>query len=203
MNDAEFANKFSTNGSIRDELEVLFEETVDLANRLKTQARKTHRGEQLSASGRILLQTLQLHGQQTVPALAHIRSTSRQNIQVLVNRLAAAGYAEFVANPDHKRSDLVGLTDAGRALLSSANEREASLLATLLPHTTESEVRAAAELLRKLRLLLGGERKRRKANREKPDPAHEMVIAETVTASAPATVTVQPEASEELPVNLL
>lgn len=202
MNAPDSGNKvFTSNGSIRDELEVLFEETVDLANRLKTQARRTHRGEQLSASGRILLQTLQLQGQQTVPALAHIRSTSRQNIQVLVNRLAAAGYIEFVVNPDHKRSDLVGLTEAGRALLSSANEREASLLATLLPHTTEAEVRDAAELLRKLRLLLGGERKRRKANRKPEANAHSVVIAETETVSAPTADSAQDE--DELPVNLL
>ena len=205
MCDAQSGNNFpQPNGSIHDELEVLFEETVDLANRLKKQARHTHRGEQLSASGRILLQSLQLHGEQTVPALAHIRSTSRQNIQVLVNRLAAAGYIEFAINPGHKRSDLVRLTDAGRGLLSTANEREAGLLATLLPHTTETEVRSAAELLRKLRLLLGGERKRRKANREQPSEMHEVVTAQTATVSAPATVVVQPESSEEeMPVNLL
>jgi DNA-binding MarR family transcriptional regulator len=205
MSDAQSDNiVFPSNGSIRDELEILFEETVDLANRLKKQARHTHRGEQLSASGRILLQSLQLHGAQTVPALAHIRSTSRQNIQVLVNRLAAAGFIEFVTNPGHKRSDLVQLTAAGRGLLSTANEREASLLATLLPHTTEAEVRSASELLRKLRLLLGGERKRRKAKREQPAEAHEVVEAQTVTTSAAATVVVQPESSEEeLPVNLL
>lgn len=193
-----------SNGSIHDELEILFEETVDLANRLKKQARHTHRGEQLSASGRILLQSLQLHGAQTVPALAHIRSTSRQNIQVLVNRLAAAGFIEFATNPDHKRSGLIQLTDAGRGLLSTANEREASLLATLLPHTTEAEVQAAAELLRKLRLLLGGERKRRKAIRQATAETHEVVAVLTATGSAPAKVVVQPESSEEeWPVNLL
>jgi len=193
-----------SDAGVRDELEILFEETVDLANRLKKQARKTHRGEPLSASGRILLQSLQLHGEQTVPALAHIRSTSRQNIQVLVNRLAAAGYIEFAENPGHRRSDFVRLTEAGRGLLSTANEREAGLLATLLPHTTEEEVRSAAELLRKLRLLLGGERKRKKPASIAPSAVLEVVVAQTATASAPARVVVQPEQSdEEWPVNLL
>lgn len=185
-------------GSIRDELEFLFEEAVDLANYLKHQARHTHRGEPLSASGRILLQSLQLHGPQTVPALAHIRSTSRQNIQVLVNRLAAAGYVEFVTNPGHKRSDLVGLTSAGRELLNAANQREAGVVATLLPHTSEAEVKAAAELLRKLRLLLAGERKQRQAKREPQAISHEVVPAATTTATEPA-----PEPVEELPVSLL
>lgn len=182
------------NGSIRDELEVLFEETVDLANRLKSKARHTHQGERLSASGRMLLQSLQLNGQQTVPALAHLRSTSRQNIQVLVDRLEAAGYIGFVSNPGHKRSDFVGLTEAGRALLSSANEREAGLLATLLPHTTETEVKATADLLRKLRLLLGGERKQRPLMKSDTAP----VPARNATSQP-----TEPEVGEELPVSLL
>lgn len=199
MSDTQSDNKTATEGgSIRDELEFLFEEAVDLANYLKHQARHTHRGEPLSASGRILLQSLQLNGPQTVPVLAHIRSTSRQNIQVLVNRLAAAGYVEFVANPGHKRSDLVGLTPAGRELLNAANQREAGLVATLLPHTSETEVKAAAETLRKLRLLLGGERKRRKAKREPQGYRHEVVPAATTTATKAA-----PEPVEELPVSLL
>ena len=197
MTDAAIANKTSTaNSSIHDELEVLFEETVDLANRIKCKARHTHRGEPLSPGGRILLQSLQLHGQLTVPALAHIRSTSRQNIQVLVNRLATAGYIEFVSNPGHKSSDLVALTANGRELLSTANEREGGLLATLLPHTTETEVRDAAELLRKLRLLLGGERKRRK-----PKKRSSVEAESKLTVPMP---TQHPHVEEDsLPVNLL
>jgi len=189
------------NPGLHAELELLFEETVDLANYLKRKARHTHRGEQLSASGRILLQSLQLHGPQTVPALAHIRSTSRQNIQVLVNGLAAAGYVEFTPNPGHKRSDFVALTDAGHQLLRSANEREASQLANLLPHTTEAEVKQSAELLRRLRLLLGGERKRRKAGRKQVtnEPRHEVVVVGTETASS---VSRAPE-EEAMPVSSL
>jgi DNA-binding MarR family transcriptional regulator len=188
------ANKLPViNDTIRDELEVLFEECVDLANYLKRKARQTHRGEQLSASGRILLQSLQLNGPQTVPALAHLRSTSRQNIQVLVDRLAAAGYVEFVVNPGHRRSDYVQLTGAGQAMLDSANEREAGVLASLMPHTSESEVSDAAELLRKLRQLMAGERKRRKPG---PQSARDEAAATLATVHAPV------EADEELPVSL-
>jgi len=182
------------NGTIRDELEVLFEECVDLSNYLKRKARQTHRGERLSASGRILLQSLQLSGPQTVPALAHIRSTSRQNIQVLVDRLAAAGYVEFATNPGHRRSDFVQLTAAGEAMLVSANEREAGVLAALMPHTTEAEVSNAAELLRKLRHLMAGERKRRK-----PGPQS----ARSESAETRATIHAPVEVEDELPVSLL
>jgi len=182
-------------GSIQSELEVLFEETVDLANYLKRRARHTHRGEKLSPSGRILLQSIHLNGPQTVPALAHLRSTSRQNIQVLVDRLAATGYVEFVTNPSHRRSDFVQLTPAGEAMLSSANQREAGLLETLQPHTSELEVQQAANLLRRLRLLMGGERKRRKST-----PQGRSDTAETQAASpSPATESFD----DQLPVSLL
>ena len=144
-----------------------------------------------------MLQTLQHHGPQTVPQLAAVRSTSRQNIQVLVDRLEAAGYITFQTNPDHKRSVLVALTDAGRALLVSANEREAGLLANLLPHTTEAEVLAAAQLLRKLLSMLGGERKRR-ARRADGPPVNPSEPLRRPPASPPVG-----EAEEELPVSLL
>jgi DNA-binding MarR family transcriptional regulator len=190
-------NSLSYNGTIRDELEVLFEECVDLANYLKRKARQTHPGERLSASGRILLQSLQLNGPQTVPALAHLRSTSRQNIQVLVDRLATAGYVEFASNPGHRRSDFVQLTHEGEAILTSANQREAGVLAGLMQHTTESEVNDAAELLRKLRHLMAGERKRRKPG---PQPSTKETPKARVTA---VTAWVPDEANDELPVNLL
>ena len=186
----------ASDGSIHDELEVLFEESAALANRLKKNARLLHRNDNLSASGRGLLQTLQLHGSMTVPQLAAARSTSRQNIQVLVDRLAEAGFIESVTNPDHKRSVLVGLTTAGRAMLASANEREAVLLGNLLPHAASAQLREATELLRKLRFQLGGAPKRRRAKSETrtPEPVK----------SAPATSLAWVTAAEdELPVNLL
>ena len=186
----------TASGSIHDELEVLFEESAALANRLKKNARLLHRNDNLSASGRGLLQTLQLHGAMTVPQLAAARSTSRQNIQVLVDRLAEAGFIEFVTNPGHKRSVLVGLTGEGRAMLTSANEREAVLLENLLPHTASSQLREATELLRKLRFQLGGEPKRRRAKNVTPTPKPEKPAPATSLAWVVAD-------EEELPVNLL
>ena len=189
----------TANGSIHDELEVLFEESAALANRLKKNARLLHRNDNLSASGRGLLQTLQLHGAMTVPQLAAARSTSRQNIQVLVDRLAEAGFIEFVTNPGHKRSVLVGLTAAGRAMLASANEREAVLLENLLPHTASAQLREATELLRKLRFQLGGEPKRRRA-RSVTTTVEPVKHAKPAPATSLAWVVAD---ADELPVNLL
>jgi len=180
------------NGTIRDELELLFEEAVDLSNCLKRKARQTHHGERLSPSGRILLQTLRLGGPQTVPALAHTRSTSRQNIQILTDRLANLGYVEFVANPNYAKSDLVQLTARGQAMLQDANAREAVALAALLPHMSEHEVRSAAELLRRLRLLITGERKAVRTRTVEP-VSERSDAPESQTFAGP----------DELPVNLL
>jgi len=196
----------TANSSLQEELEVLFEESAALANRLKKNARLLHRNDNLSASGRGLLQTLNLHGSMTVPQLAAARSTSRQNIQVLADRLAEAGFISFVSNPEHKRSVLVALTEAGRTLLSSANEREATLLENL-PQTASTQLREATELLRKLRFQLGGEPKRRRAKNE----ATVTIATETTTtetakpAPKPKPTAKQPEPvdDDELPVSLL
>ena len=184
--------------SIHDELEVLFEESAALANRLKKNARLLHRNDNLSASGRGLLQSLHMHGSMPVPQLASSRSTSRQNIQILVDRLETAGFIEFVTNPGHKRSVLVALTDAGRAILASANEREAALLGNLLPHAASAQLRTATELLRTLRYQLGGAPKGRRAR---------SVVAKFEAPAKPANPVTRPErawkAADELPVNLL
>lgn len=185
----------TANSSIHEDLEVLFEESAALANRLKKNARLLHRNDNLSASGRGLLQTLQLHGSMTVPQLASLRSTSRQNIQVLADRLAEAGFIAFVPNPDHKRSVLVALTDAGRGILASANEREAVLLTKLLPDTASAQLREAAELLRKLRFQLGGEPRRRRGVKIAP------TVAAPVTQPKPAPAFAEPE--EEMSVSML
>ncbi|MEY4387105.1 MAG: hypothetical protein RLY20_2388 [Verrucomicrobiota bacterium] len=195
--------------SVQAELEVLFEESAALANRIKKNARLLHRNDNLSAGGRILLQTLQLHGPMTVPQLATIRSTSRQNIQVLADRLEQSGHIAFVTNPNHKRSVLVALTEAGKALLTSASERESSLIDAILPNTAATQLRDAAELLRNLRYQLGGAPKRRKQPtprakipREQTDIAAEQPIAAVavVSTSAPSDATVE---DDELPVSLL
>jgi DNA-binding MarR family transcriptional regulator len=185
--------------SIHDDLDALFEESAALANRLKKNARQLHRNDNLSASGRGLLQSLLMHGSMTVPQLASSRSTSRQNIQILADRLEAAGYIGFVPNPAHKRSVLVALTDTGRAILASAGKREATLLENLLPHAAASQLREATDLLRALRYQLGGAPKQRRA---KSAPAKEVKPAKHTTAPEPKPARIVAE-NDELPVNLL
>lgn len=197
--------------TIHEELEVLFEEAAALAGRLRKNARQIHRPENLSAAGRGVLRVLHLLGPQTVPQLARQRSTSRQNVQVLVNRLESAGYTKFLDNPAHKRSELVQLTSSGSDLLASTNRREARMLAGLLPHLTEREILSAAGLLRRLRQLLSGEQRAQPWVRQREPKVEHTDRAKTLAPKAPQlpesmATTSDPsegEDSTDLPVNLL
>lgn len=77
----------------------------------------------------------------TVPQIGRRLGVSRQNIQRLVNDLAADGLVVFVDNPDHKTSPLVALTDHGRAVLdeinTAGNAFNAELLESLGPEHVE------------------------------------------------------------------
>src|SRR5258708_7465901 len=100
-----------------DLLEVLLDEVTALANQSRQgRLRGDHSGGASTVEGRIL-QVIRRHGNQSVPQIANTRSTSRQNIQIIVNRLTRAGCVELRANPSHKRSPLVCLTDRGKAVL--------------------------------------------------------------------------------------
>lgn len=145
----------SGNG-LQDELEFLLTEVGALANRLRASTQVIHAADHLPLGGKAVLQALARTGPQTVPQIARSRGSSRQNIQVLINRLEAAGMVEFADNPAHRSSVLIHLTATGEKLLAAAMKREAVFLAGLLRHTGESDVLAAGDLLLRLRQLLEG-----------------------------------------------
>jgi DNA-binding MarR family transcriptional regulator len=199
---------------IYDELELFLLEVGILANHLKKTARRIHSNDQLPAGARNLLQSLAHHGSQTVPQLARARSTSRQNIQVLMNRLDSMGHVEFLANPAHKRSDLIHLTEQGRTRLSTATQREANFLAPLLSHVSEEEILAATALLSRVRQLLAGHAQvePRSAVKKKQKPTQRnrkqtAALAREIVAATihPALEQTSPSTAEdvELPVSLL
>src|SRR5437879_9562655 len=106
---------------------LILEEIVFIANLLKRT--KTSQGTRGPFGGiTAVLQLLQQTGPQTVPQLARTRGTSRQNIQLIVNRLAKAGHLTLGSNPAHKRSALFELTESGQSLLARTTEREKAFL---------------------------------------------------------------------------
>ena len=132
--------------SFRESLIALLTEVGAMGNRLKTASA----GEMPAGAGSIL-QILERHGAQTVPQIARKRVTSRQNIQILVNRLAGEGLIEFTDNPAHKRSVLVTLTNKAGEMLGQAGKRQQEFLDRLAKDVPEQDLISAAELLRKIR----------------------------------------------------
>ena|SRR5215813_8402930 len=58
----------------------------------------------------------------SVPQLARISNTSRQNVQIIMDRLRLSGWVETRVNPAHKRSPLYRMTSHGldRAMETAA-----------------------------------------------------------------------------------
>ncbi len=192
---------------VRGQLEALFDEVNALQIRLKQAVRGFHSETDSTFVGQDVLQILAESGAQTVPQIARVRSTSRQNIQILVNRLKARGCVELVDNPAHKKSVLVRLTPRGQALLTSALAEQERFKTNLLSHLGENELSDAVNLLRRVRNLLielsgssatvadgsGALEQLPKPVRRKPEPATENELP-----------TAQDQLDEhELPVNLL
>jgi DNA-binding MarR family transcriptional regulator len=96
------------------------------------------------------LRSLAVLGPLTVPAIARMRPTSRQRMQRLANELAAEGLVEFVANPRHRRSNLVRLTPKGAARYKRLGEKLMAIASTMGAGLDEADVRRAAEIVRQI-----------------------------------------------------
>jgi DNA-binding MarR family transcriptional regulator len=198
--------------SARASLEALLAEVTTLASQLRKLRTLGPGGDDSFSGGWSILQTLGRVGPLTVPDIARARGMSRQNIQVLVNRLESQEYVAVTPNPAHKRSGLVELTERGRGLLATVLEREALSLEALLPHLYRSRVVPAAKLLRKLRELLAGkELPPTEIAEERPTPKPAQAPRKPARRRKPAPSTGElPIAGEpiepdegEFPVNLL
>jgi DNA-binding MarR family transcriptional regulator len=135
-------------------LSALIDEATALFHRLKVAAEQVHQQGSVSAGRRGLLRSLASGGPQSVPQLARARPVSRQLVQTLVNGLLADGYVEYAENPAHRRSHLVRLTRAGRALVAQMDRRERGILNGLDLGISRSELVSAASTLRRLRSAL-------------------------------------------------
>ena len=135
----------------------LLAEVNGLAMRLKQGVRTKMEvpGELLGAE-HVVLSIIERDGALTVPRIARERSTSRQNIQILVDRLASQGRIELVPNPEHKRSALVRLTDKGRTWLAAGDQGQRQTLLELRSLLSEIEIKATVSVLRKIHGLLSG-----------------------------------------------
>lgn len=87
-----------------------------------------------------------------VPAIARRLGLVRQSVQRVVDDLAADGRVTLRANPGHRRSALVGLTDSGRDVLNGLWESTTPERETVLAHAgvSDDELDAARTVVRRL-----------------------------------------------------
>jgi DNA-binding MarR family transcriptional regulator len=140
-----------------EKLNSLFGEVNTLATQCK-QARPLFQDPADLAGGeRSVLLILGRSHSHTVPEIARTRCTSRQNIQIVVNRLKEEGLVELTSNPGHKRSAHVCLTEKGRRLFQQIELSEAKLLNDLLVGLSQDELVSTTKCLQKLRQALATE----------------------------------------------
>jgi DNA-binding MarR family transcriptional regulator len=136
---------------LQRQLDELLTEVSALAIRLRQDARRVQISGYLPAGGHNVLKMLHRFGTLTVPQMARLDSTSRQNIQTVVNRLEREGCVTSAPNPAHKRSELVRLTDRGVASLETISRNAEAYRNKVLPNLSEGELARATELLRSIR----------------------------------------------------
>jgi DNA-binding MarR family transcriptional regulator len=131
------------------EIQALLSEIRSLAIRLRQGV--APRPDGLPPGGQQVLEILLLRGEQTVPQIARLRGTSRQNIQILVNRLQTDGCVDLISNPAHKRSCLVRVTEKGSQMMSAARRTNDSSLAVLSSLVPVADVLSTTATLRRIR----------------------------------------------------
>ncbi len=198
-------------------VEALLAEVNALAIRLNQVGRAPGSAPGLPAGAYSVLQVLERHGPHTVPQIARRRTTSRQNIQTLVNRLEAQGCVELKSNPAHRRSGLVNLTDQGRTLLLQGAAAHTGVLGTIAAQVGEGQLADTTRLLNEIRRLLAGEdaaaaparhpRQRARSRPRRRSPHSEKTqVARTAVTKPPQAKPVEEKAvpnAEEFPVSLL
>lgn len=134
------------------ELRAVVDETIALFHRVRWVAEQIYAGDGRWTARRGILRGLVRYGPRTVPQLALARSVTRQHTQEVVDRLAADGLVELVANPAHKRSRLVRATRAGAALVAQMDGVDTRVLAAIGGGLTLRDLATTARTLRGVRL---------------------------------------------------
>jgi DNA-binding MarR family transcriptional regulator len=86
----------------------------------------------------------------TVPQIARRMGLTRQSVHTTVNRLVADGLAELVPNADHRRSQLVRMTELGEARYRVMDEKQAVWVNELAAGLRRSELETTARVLAEL-----------------------------------------------------
>jgi DNA-binding MarR family transcriptional regulator len=135
------------------------EAVLEVASRLRLAITRTARrlrqnsGTDLTAALTAALATVEGRGPLTPSELAQIENVKRPTATRIVARLEEQGLVERTADPSDRRSFLVGITPAGRALLLRLRRRKNAYLAKRLRELGAEDVAAlerAADVLERL-----------------------------------------------------
>jgi DNA-binding MarR family transcriptional regulator len=86
----------------------------------------------------------------TVPQIARRMGLTRQSVHVTVKRLVDDGLLELVANADHRRSQLVCLTEEGRAAYAAMDARQAAWVNRIAEGLSRTDLETTARVLDEL-----------------------------------------------------
>jgi DNA-binding MarR family transcriptional regulator len=86
----------------------------------------------------------------TVPQIARRMGLARQSVHTTVNRLLADEMVELVPNTDHRRSQLVRLTECGRAGFRAVDEKQAAWVNQLAAGLPRPDLETTARVLGEL-----------------------------------------------------
>lgn len=100
----------------------------------------------LTVRMRAVLEALHDLGPSTVPTIARHLEIQRQYVQLMVNEVAAARFAEARPNPASKRSPLFHLTEEGTALIEAVRTREQALLARIAETLPAEDIQTALRI---------------------------------------------------------
>ena len=106
----------------------------------------------------------------TVPQIARRMGLTRQAVQASVNRLLSEGLVEADANPDHRRSPLIRLTELGAGKYGRLQRRQVRWINELATGLSPSELETTARVLEQLsnRLDANSRHRGRRDNDEVP-----------------------------------
>jgi DNA-binding MarR family transcriptional regulator len=93
----------------------------------------------------------------TVPQVARRMGITRQSVHATVKRLRADGLVELAPNVDHRRSELVCLTEVGEERYAAIDRRQAEWVNRLARGIVRSELDTTARVLTELSARLEAE----------------------------------------------
>ena len=104
-------------------------------------------GTNLTVRMRAVLEILDKYGEQTVPEIAARLEIQRQYVQIMCNETLASGFIELRANPRHKRSPILTLTDHGRLLIEKIISKEMKLMEEIGGNLSKEDIATALEVV--------------------------------------------------------